>query len=218
MPKPGERPKPGFLGLVLYPTIAIDEHNTLDGSLRVDDVDWPRGKLDLTIVYVDKKTSSAIFRWKNSGGLMTLQSFSGGYVETERVGSRTEVEFRIPEYTSVVDVPMEFKGLRPAETKEWDELMAGLDSADRIVWEEIKADRKNRPRSERILKKAKATFPDWEAINSGKRKMTPEEEARLDRVMEEAAQQEMETWLRSTQFSTVAQGKILARLQRERHF
>jgi len=209
LPKVGERPKPGFLGMVFYPAVSTNDHNTLDGTLRIDDVDWPRGKLDLTIVYVDRKTSNAMLRWKYSGDLMYLESFIGGYVDADGSGKRTSVEFRIPKYTSVVDVPIRLTGLRAAPLREWDDLVSSLDSADRVTWERIKSEPTNRPNFETANEDVKTAFPDWKAIDSGKRIMTAEEETRMNRLLKDGFVRAVERWLATTGFSAPAKVKIL---------
>lgn len=195
---------------VLGNVVFTDDHNTFEGTLRINDVDWPRGRLDLTIVE-QGWTSTVMLRWKYSSRTMRLESFTGGYTVPDESGARTAVEFKIPKYTTDVDVRIRFNGWRPAEIKEWDELVGSLDSADRDTWERLKTQHENRPNFDAMIsEKAKAAFSpaSWEAINSGHRKMSPEEESRLRRIVIEATDQEMERWLAMTQLSTAAKAKV----------
>ncbi len=47
------------------------------------------------------------------------------------------IEYRIPEYTYTLDIPVRMRGLKSESDKRWEEMLQSLSQQDRAIWEQL---------------------------------------------------------------------------------
>jgi hypothetical protein len=113
------------------------KHALDDGTLQISHVDWRRGMLDFDIIYLDKSKINVIMNMKYLGSNIYLNSFKA--VSTKRLllpeDSIITIEYKIPEYTYMLDVKFEIRGMKTAKQKTHDEFINSLSEQDRLVYE-----------------------------------------------------------------------------------
>lgn len=120
--------------------VTTHKHYSSDGTLRLNAVDWQKGKLDFTIIFTDKDTAEVMLRFKTKNTMLCLDSFkSFGIAKGWFSDSMVAVEYRIPKYTYILSVPMAMRGLRSMDDKKWDEMFATLSREDQVAWQKFKA-------------------------------------------------------------------------------
>ena len=119
--------------------IGTTKHDSSDGTLRLINADWERGRLDFTIVYSDRGTTEVMLGMKREGNIFYLDSFKATAITrgTFVLTPLTTIEYRIPKYTYTLNVPVVMRGLKSTGAKEWDEMVATLSKEDQKAWEEF---------------------------------------------------------------------------------
>jgi hypothetical protein len=118
--------------------ITTHHHSSLEGTLRLLNVDWKRDQLDFTIVYTDNTTSEVMIRLKFKDGIIYLDSFKAfGISRGVFSDSMEAIEYKIPKYTYIMNVPVEMRGLRSMDDKKWDDMSAALSKQDQAAWEKV---------------------------------------------------------------------------------
>jgi hypothetical protein len=95
------------------------QHDLSDGTLRMRKADWVGGRLDLQLMHQDKTTTEIWIDLAYHDKRIYLKSFRA--LRTLRAmvsGEGVTIEYRIPKYTYILDVPVEMRGLKPKEFKE----------------------------------------------------------------------------------------------------
>lgn len=119
-------------------------HSVSDGTLKLVNVDWPKGVLDFTVVHTDQSTIEVMLRIKVTEKSLYLKSFKAtGIARGFLSNSLTAIEYRIPKYTYMLNVPVEMNGLQPMADKEWDDLLTTLSKEDQKRWEDFRANLKD---------------------------------------------------------------------------
>jgi hypothetical protein len=197
-------------GGLQFPVVTVHSHSSEDGSLRDLRADWPSGKLDFKVIYTDGDSTDVMIRFEWSGTSMHLRDFKGVAVTRGLLSDEpAAIEYRIPRYSSVLSVPIELKGFRSSGEKAWDDLIATLSPEDQAAWAAIRTDQKNRPDLESINARVQAAFPGWKAIDSGEKKLSPEEERRLEQLVRDELMAAFKQWLTKTSLSARAQNRML---------
>jgi hypothetical protein len=191
--------------------ISTWNHNSLDGTLKLLYVDWQRGKLDFNIVYTDKSITEVMVRMKFKDGFIYLDSFKAiGISRGILSDSMVPIEYKIPQYTYIMNVPIEMKGLRSRDDKKWDDMLASLSKQDQTAWEKFRttSDKRcknlgKRPDEEQLKK----MIPNYERrkpqIEKGD--LTPEE----SRILANYAAEEYAKCLANSDISKDGQKKIV---------
>jgi hypothetical protein len=125
-------------GEELGATVTVHHHSTLDGTLEVLTADWKKGRLAFNVIYPDSgERMPVLIRLKPLfEGVAVIDAFQakevvrGGFPET--IASQ---EWRIPEYTYMLNVPLLMEGKKAAADKVRDELVKRLSPHDRRVFE-----------------------------------------------------------------------------------
>ena len=119
--------------------IGTTKHDSSQGTLRLINTDWERGRLDFTIVYSDGGTTEVMLRMKRKDNIFYLDSFKATAITrgTLVLTPLTTIEYRIPKYTYTLNVPVLMRGLRPTGAKEWDAIVGTLSKEDQTAWEEF---------------------------------------------------------------------------------
>ena len=175
--------------------IGTHKHYFSDGTLKLLRVDWQRGELDFNIVLTDNSTIEVMLRMKYERGNIYLDSFKAiGIARGRLTDSMVPLEYKIPKYTYILNVPVEMTGLRSMDDKKWDDMIATLSKQDQISWEKFKAtpDKKCKAFdkfSEEALKKIISNYERRKPqLDKGDDDLTPEESGKfLDYFVEEFA-------------------------------
>lgn len=161
------------------------ESNSIDGTLRLINVDWERGVLDFTFVHKDKTTTSVQIRFARRGKSIYLRSFKALAVARGVFSDTfTTIEYRIPEYTYTRNIPMKMRGIKSELDKNRDDLISSLSQADQEAWKNFKSTvpnkcelfEENRNQNEDQI--MRQIIPNWEerkAEIEKKGNLTPDE-------------------------------------------
>ncbi|MDA1304862.1 MAG: hypothetical protein O2999_11285 [Nitrospirae bacterium] len=116
------------------------DHYVSDGTLKLMDVDWERGILDLSVVHKDKTTTEVKIRMTIQNQSIYLDSFEAFAISRGLFpdSPMTVIEFRIPKYTYTLNVPIKMLGLRSEEDKKLEDMVASLSQQDQKAWEKFK--------------------------------------------------------------------------------
>ena len=103
-------------------TIAIKEHKSNDGSLKITDMDWKKGILNFTLIHKglldnpgNKTDVSIKMEWRDN--VLYLTGFKGlstrrGLMDPSELNT---IEFRIPEYSYFKQAPIEMPGFKSSK-------------------------------------------------------------------------------------------------------
>jgi hypothetical protein len=197
-----------FVTSSVPPAVTTMRYDTDEGTLKIAQVDWSKGVLDLTVVSPVRATIDVELRFIFDDDNIYLRSFRGASVLKDPL---TTYEYRIPTYTTVLNIPLELKGWKSPGQKNWDTIET-LSSQDQQAWKSMPSDQHAFPRTDpkRFAESAIAALADYDAIETGKRKATAAEEKLIDRLKKENMLASEKEWLSKSLLSPQGQGKILA--------
>jgi hypothetical protein len=119
-------------------------------------------------------------------GYIYLDSFKAiGIARGILSDSMSFIEYKIPKYTYILNVPVEMRGLRSMDDKKWDDMIISLSKEDQTLWKKYKATSAQRCKAwektgdDQVLKKI---IPNYETRKSGLEKggeLTPEEKNKV---------------------------------------
>jgi hypothetical protein len=145
------------------------EYYSSDGTLRLLNADWQRGRLDFTVVHSDKSTIEVMLRLKSTDNVIYLDSFKAtGIARGLLSDTMTTIEYRIPKYTYMLNVPVQMRGLRSLEDKKWDDMFATLSRQDQYSWKKVQLENCKDVDGDAVLRKK---LPNYQGG-----KLTPDEE------------------------------------------
>ena len=142
---------------------------TSNGTLKLISVDWERGVLDFSMMHENKTTTEVKIRMIIKDKFIYLNSFEAFAIARGVFSdSLSPIEFRIPQYTYSLDMPIKIRGLRSENDKKWDDLFSSLSNADQQAWTNFKgndlkqcklfSDRRDQT-EDQIMQQ---TVPNWE--------------------------------------------------------
>jgi hypothetical protein len=123
-------------------TAAHDDHSTDDGTLRLVDDRWREGRLDFDAVTASWQQDiiHVTMRLTVDDPVVTLRSFKGIHVGRSLFSDElSTVEYRVPEYTYTVSLPVTLRGVKSEADKRRDVALNGLSADDRRVWEAVRS-------------------------------------------------------------------------------
>jgi len=126
--------------------ISIHNHSTENGTLKFQVFDWKNGLLDFFVIYPKGDRMPVLIRLKPSSELpnyFEVETFQAKDVaKTFFSQELVAQEWRIPEYTYTLNVPIRLEGKKSEFQKVKDELMSSLSPKDKQVFDSLKtADR-----------------------------------------------------------------------------
>ena len=138
------------------------------------------GRLDFSFTFTDDNTTDVLINMKYSNGLIYLDSFKAVSVGRSLVSaSPSALEFKIPDYSYRMQVPVLMKGWKSEEDKVRDDMEKSLSTEDRNIWLSIR-DNLGSIKSDQALRKA---IPDYDEVNSGKKEFTQEHARAMQTVI-----------------------------------
>ena len=189
--------------------IGIHEHSVRRGNLKLDNVDWEEGKLDLKIQIQATIWTDVMIRLSYSDNYIYLKSLRAvGTVNGMMKDNIYMIENRIPEYTYRINVPIEIRGFKPESQKEKDEFLKSLSLADREVFSrmgKISEPRLNKDKIREVL-------PHYDEIINEGRDFTATEDSLLVRTFWEVVEKRINT----SQLSDDGRRKVLERMRSDK--
>lgn len=153
-------------------TAAVDVRNysTTDGDFKILRLDWKKCELDFQIVTMagDPPIECEV-RWTEDNSRDSIIAFA--YLNSFRglVTIRTlinkqlvSIEYRPTEYSHVLNLPMEMKGMKTAGQKLWNELVRSLSVEDQMAWYELRQHRNawHIPTEDEIIEAVRRKHPE----------------------------------------------------------
>jgi len=164
--------------------IGQHSHYASDGTLKLTHVDWNAGELDLQLTLTDKTTIEVMLRVQYQDTDIYLKDFKAIGIARGMFSDTMEaIEYRIPEYSYTLDIPVQMKGLKSEDDRKLDEMLQSLTEEDRSIWEKMQREGAFPSDSVDIESRMKELVPDYEDIEGGKRDFSPEELRMLGVVM-----------------------------------
>ena len=112
-------------------TVTGQKHTEENGMLQIKNADWEEGKLDFSFTFNDRNTTEVMIRMKYGNGFIYLDSFKAVSVARDFVDKTLSVvEYKIPEYSYKMQVPILMKGLKSEEAKSRDDMEKSLNNED----------------------------------------------------------------------------------------
>ena len=94
-------------------TVTQEFHSEQTGNLQIFDMEWKAGKLDFTIIYAEGDRTEVMIRMSQDDRSFFLDSFKALTAARGLLSDKlTSVEYRIPEYTYTIDMPIRMRGLK----------------------------------------------------------------------------------------------------------
>jgi len=160
--------------------IGYRSHYAEDGTLKLLYADWKGGKLDFQLILDDKTTIEVKLRLQYQNDSIYLKDFQAIGIARGRFSDTMEaIEYRIPEYTYTLDIPVQMKGLKSEDDKKRDEMLQSLTEEDRLIWEKMQSSDFVDIDESRM----KELIPDYEEIEAGRRDLSSEEVKMLGALM-----------------------------------
>jgi hypothetical protein len=204
--------------------ISAHQHHTSDGTLRLITADWEGGRLDFTIVNSDKSTTEAMLRMKIKGKLIFLDSFKATAITrgTSFLIPLTTIEYRLPQYTYTLNVPVLMRGLRPMAEKGWDEMFATLSEKDQNAWIEFKNNKLSQCEigdisEEEMLKKVIPSEARRLELKEGTSSTTADERTRMVNYFLSYTAGELAKCVANSKISAAGKKKIIDLLKTDLH-
>ena len=155
-------------------------HYAADGTLKFVYVDWEAGKLDLQLTLDDRTTIEVKLRLQYRDNTIYLKDFQAiGIARGQFSDTMEAIEYRIPEYTYTLDIPVQMKGLKSEDDKKRDEMLRSLTEEDRLILEKMQSSDFVDIDESRM----KELIPDYEEIEAGSRDLSSEEVKMLGALM-----------------------------------
>ena len=166
--------------------IGQHSHRTADGTLTLTHVDWNAGELDLQLPLADNTTIEVMLRVQHQNNSIYLKDFKAIGIARGMFSDTMEaIEYRIPEYSYTLDIPVQMKGLKSEDDRKLAEMLQSLTEKDRLTWANMQSEgASNIPSgSVDIKSKMMELIPDFEEIEAGRRDLSSEEIKMLGALM-----------------------------------
>lgn len=193
---------------------AHDTHSTDDGTLRLIDGRWRNGSLDFDVVTTSwaKDVVHVAMRFEIKDPLVTLESFKAvGVGRSLFSGELSTIEYRVPDYTYTVSVPITLEGVKSETDKRYDEMLNGLSVDDRRAWDHLRDGRCvdfGKAFERQILEQLPANLRNKAKTAKKDSDLTPEEKARLKAASLAAAKQYIDRCLREAGMSEAGRARV----------
>ncbi|MFQ5818225.1 MAG: hypothetical protein ACE5H2_09775 [Terriglobia bacterium] len=176
----------------LQSVVTVHRHDTDDGTLVLRQVDWEKRILDFGVVYpLDPTPTEVRIRLKYNDNNIFLDSFEAMTIHRGLFPDMkmSVIEYKIPEYTYAMEVPIQMKGYKSEEGKRLDEVIASLGENDRRIWSRLKEDPQLLPiPDEKTLRKI---LPSYDQMLKEKRQPPPVEWSKVVRFMLDALREKL---------------------------
>jgi len=196
--------------------VDFDRHSTADGTLHLVNGRWQEGTLDfdVSIGTVTKDVLHVAMRLDVKDRFATLKSFKAMGVGRAGAfslpdGNLEAVEFKIPEYTYTVNVPITLEGIRSEDDKRYDDMANGLSAEDRTAWHDGKCLATQKPSTRQLLKQLPPGLQKKAKAAKQESDLTPTENARVRQAAQGAFLQELDMCLRDDGMSEEGRQRVI---------
>jgi len=166
--------------------IGQHSHYASDGTLKITHVDWEEGELDLQLTLTDNTTIEVMLRVQYQDTSIYLTDFKAiGIARGVFSDTMEAIEYRIPEYSYTLDIPVQMKGLKSEDDRKLEEMLQSLIEEDRLIWEKVQREGAVNKFFDFVNLKSRMMelIPDYEEIEAGKRVLSSEETKLLYALM-----------------------------------
>ncbi len=181
----------GEVGEAAVDTIISEhQHDSYDDTLNLTHVDWQEGRLDFNVILTDRNTIEVTVLLSFDDKWIYLKDFKAiGVARGISSDTMSALEYRIPEYSYTLDVPVRMKGMRSEGQKNLEDMLQSLSQEDRMIWERSQEEGELGTLLDTVElePKLRELFPDYDEIKAGERDLSPEEERRLEVLFFEEA-------------------------------
>jgi hypothetical protein len=131
------------------PWLTTDFFGTSDKTLQNLRLNWDDGAIDFSMNEFTRPPTEVAVRFECKDRFIHLLSLDangwGEDVDHDHKGQTKLVplHFTVPEYTSVLNVPLVFLGMHSAGTRAWREMEATLSPNDQRAWSDVARDQEN---------------------------------------------------------------------------
>jgi hypothetical protein len=198
---------------VWNPYVFTANHYIDDGTLRLRQLDWNAGILDLTVLFDSDETAEVSIRLRRDTLIYRLISFEAAAIHRSGVGGEvTTVKYRIPEYTYAINVPIEVPGLSDAGLKAWDALFRSLPAPDQRAWASIQQLLRKRAQNleEDLAKEAARRLP---GVDLTEGEMKPETKRTMSEITEDMLGGWMIETVRASSMSAQSKNRITSYIE-----
>ncbi len=131
-------------GELIGGTVTIHRHSTSDGSLKVREVNWANWRLSFDVIYPGGERMPVLMHLKpvseKISSFLAIESFQAkDVVRTALTRKVVSQEWRLPEYSYTLNVPIALYGRKSADTKALDDMMKKLSTTDRQAFERMRS-------------------------------------------------------------------------------
>jgi len=116
--------------------VQVSTYSTIDGDLKVNRVDWKNGIFDFRIDQGASEMHCEI-QFKVNGEYAYLESIRGTDVYRIKTND-VPTEYKLTEYSYVLNVPILMEGRKTAGERKWNKLIASLSHDDQEAWRELR--------------------------------------------------------------------------------
>ncbi len=122
--------------------VAIYNHSTSDGSLKVWEFNWANWRVSFDVIYPSGERLPVLMRLKPKfegySRFLAVESFQAKGVVRSMLGrSVVSQEWRLPEVSYTLNVPIILRGKKSTDAKARDDMMKKLSTTDRQAFERI---------------------------------------------------------------------------------
>lgn len=199
------------------PVVTAHEHSPSDSTLKINRLDWVAGVLDLSLVLDDGETIETEIRFERNRNNYNLLSFKAYTIHRSTLdkGELSTIEYRIPSYTYILNVPLEMKGMSDAGLEKWDSLFDSLSAADQQEWWNFvstrnESDQEWKSIEKELREKLRVRLPgvSIDTIEKGVGKLTKDQELVVDQTVKELTTRSLINKIEATKLSAEAKQRI----------
>lgn len=161
-------------------------HSINDNTLVIKALDWEKGIVDFSLVFTDGSTAEVMMRIKRDKDSLFLEQFKAyGIARGYLSDTMAALEYKIPEYSYTLSIPIVIKGLKSESDKEADEMYESLSRHDQKIVDNLANSSLFNDGLKEVGSLIKNEIPDIDKIDMGEREMTEEEKGRVIAILAE---------------------------------
>ncbi len=163
---------------------------TINKLLAVDKIDFEEGILRFRFRLVEESEDIVYvnMRFIIDDAYMYLTKFKAlNTITTVTIDELITIEYKIPEYTYVRNVPIKLNGFKTIEQKKYDDMLSTFSENEKTIFENVIKYYSSESYMSELEMRIKKIFPDYtlEDIDSGKVKLNDTELAKIPDTMKE---------------------------------
>lgn len=130
-----------FYGHKGFPAVVGFNYSTEDETIRFKRLDWDKGEIEFEFGPPKETMIPCEIKIQKWGASYWLTNLKSAFTRKYLVGEPERIEYRVTDYSYVLDAPFKMEGMQSAETRQWDEMLKRFSSSDKKAWEAFKPKR-----------------------------------------------------------------------------